>query len=511
MASLAELARFHTSLSGRSISHLQRLTAAWGLLSDLCFADLLLFAPTIDAQDGDKFLVLGQVRPSTSQTVYRADWIGTSVEEDERPLVTRAYRLGEIIEGETTVAALKERVRVLCIPVRCQGEVIGVLTRESAPSFGRQPGELERTYVAIFNRFARMIASGDYPFDAQDRETEEAPRVGDGVILLDAHARVEYTSPNAVSNLHRIGVHANTEGLRFDEMGIDDSLVRTAFSIGAPVTEEIEGGAEVTVLIRCIPLIDQGAVSGAVVLTRDISELRRRDRLLLSKDATIREIHHRVKNNLQTISSLLRLQARRFSSPEAKVAIEESVRRIRSIALVHETLSREAGDDIAFIEIVRPLVRMVEDGMSSPDRPVRFDVKGDAGILRAEVATPASVVLNELLQNAIDHAFPPDRVSLTDAPGSVTITLRNDGWMLSVTVVDDGVGVPPDFDLETAAGLGLSIVRTLVTTELNGTISIRRGEGDGDRPGTMVQLDLPVGAVAPAPDVDRPPAEREVG
>src|SRR3546814_12845169 len=84
----------------------------------------------------------------------------------------------------------------------------------------------------------------------------------------------------------------------------------------------------------------------------DIADLRRRERLLLSKDATIREIHHRVKNNLQTISSLLRLQARRFASPEAKLAIEESVRRIRSIALVHETLSREAGDDVAFIEIV---------------------------------------------------------------------------------------------------------------------------------------------------------------
>src|SRR5690606_14892627 len=187
------------------------------------------------------------------------------------------------------------------------------------------------------------------------------------------------------------------EGLTFGEIGLDDSLIRTAYSMGAPVTEEFEGGAETTVLIRCIPLLDQGEVSGAVLLTRDISDLRRRDRLLVSKDATIREIHHRVKNNLQTISSLLRLQSRRFQSQEAKLAIEEAVRRIRSIALVHETLSREAGDDVAFIEIVRPLVRMVEDGMSSPDRPVHFEVRGDAGVLPAEIATPASVVLNELL------------------------------------------------------------------------------------------------------------------
>src|SRR5690606_23726987 len=199
MASLAELARFHTSLDGRGVSHMQRLVAGWGLLSDFCFADLLLFAPAADAPDGDRFLILSQVRPSTPQTVYPADWIGTTVTSEARPLVARAFQLGEIIEGETEVAVLKERVRVLCIPVRCQGEVIGVMTRESAPSFGRQPGELERTYVAIFNRFARMIASGDFPFDAQDRETEEAPRVGDGVILLDAAGGGQDTSPNGVS------------------------------------------------------------------------------------------------------------------------------------------------------------------------------------------------------------------------------------------------------------------------------------------------------------------------
>jgi two-component sensor histidine kinase len=232
-------------------------------------------------------------------------------------------------------------------------------------------------------------------------------------------------------------------------------------------------------------------VSGAVLLTRDVSELRRRDRLLVSKDATIREIHHRVKNNLQTISSLLRLQGRRFSSPEAKVAIEESVRRIRAIALVHETLSREAGDDVAFVEIVRPLARMVEEGMSSEDRPVSFTVEGDAGFLPAMVATPLSVVLNELLQNAIDHAFPPS-IDLQAEPGRVVVRLENDGQRLRATVVDDGVGLPEGFSLDTTSGLGLSIVRTLVTSELAGTISLERSTGAGDRPGTVVRLDVPV-------------------
>jgi len=311
------------------------------------------------------------------------------------------------------------------------------------------------------------------------------------VILLDASARVEYTSPNGVSALHRIGVHANSEGMRLGDLGLDDSMVQTAFSVGVPVTEELEGNADVSVLIRCIPLIDHGAVSGAVVLTRDVSDLRRRDRLLLSKDATIREIHHRVKNNLQTISSLLRLQGRRFTSPEAKVAIEESVRRIRAIALVHETLSREAGDDVLFVEIVRPLARMVEESMSSEDRPVSFKVDGDAGFLPAAIATPLSVVLNELLQNAIDHAYPAD-IDLQASAGTVVVHLRNDGERLQATVTDDGVGIPEGFRLEEATGLGLSIVRTLVTSELMGTISLDRGTGAAPRPGTVVSIDVPV-------------------
>ncbi len=489
MASLAELARFFTRLEPAAVNHLQRLSAGWGLLADFCFADLLLFGVVGESRDsgGNRFVVLAQVRPTTAQTVYRSDWVGTVLEEEERPLVARAYRLGEIIEGEMSNSPLKERVRVLCIPVRYQGRVIGVLTRESAPSFGRQPGELERTYGAVFTHFARMISNGDFPFDTEEAETNEAPRVGDGVIVLDSSGRVEFSSPNAVSTLHKLGVHAAAEGLRFSELGLEENVVRTAFATGSPVTEELSRGSDVVVLMRGIPLLDRGAASGAVVLLRDISELRRRDLLLLSKDATIREIHHRVKNNLQTISSLLRLQGRRLDSPEAKQAIDESVRRIRSIAFVHETLSHGAGDDVAFVDVVKPVTTMVGESMSSPDRPIIVDIDGDGGILPARVATPLAVVLNELLQNASDHAYPPG-IDLVDAPGRVRVEIKREGDTLRLDVVDDGVGLPGGFELEKSTGLGLSIVRTLVTTELSGTITVSNGAGPPGRPGTVVAL-----------------------
>jgi two-component sensor histidine kinase len=273
--------------------------------------------------------------------------------------------------------------------------------------------------------------------------------------------------------------------------------VRQAFERREPVIEEFEQGPQVTLLCRCVPFLEGDGVTGAVLLLRDVTELRKRDRLLLSKDATIREIHHRVKNNLQTISSLLRLQARRLTHPEAIAAVGESVRRIRTIALVHEALSREPGDDVTFMEIVRPLLRLAEEGLQSPDRPVRFSVHGDGGRIPSAIATPLSVVLTELLQNAVDHGFPEG-----SGGGSVVVQLANTGHELQLCVIDDGRGVDGNFRLEDATGLGLSIVRTLVTTELNGRIEMRpltaadaeRGGLDPEttKRGTVVELAVPV-------------------
>jgi two-component system, sensor histidine kinase PdtaS len=498
MASLAELVRLHARYDAARITHLQRLVTTWNPIADLCFADLLLFVP-LAGEGGRRFVIVGQVRPSTNQTLYRQDYVGEIVDDSSRPLIARALGSGELVEGEVRVGAIDERVRVLAIPVRTNGEVIAVCSRESRPSIGRQPGELERTYLSVFQKFARMMASGTFPFAADDVLAEEAPRVGDGALVVDAEGRVEYASPNAISALHKMGIHANAEGHRFSELGLQSTAIHNALTLGVPVTEEIERGPDVTVLMRCLPLIEDEGVTGGLVLLRDISELRRRDRLLISMDATIREIHHRVKNNLQTISSLLRLQGRRLDSPEAKSAIEESVRRIRSIALVHEILSRETGDDVSFQEIVRPLVRMVEEAVQSPDRPVRFRVEGDAGRVPARVATPLAVVLTELLQNAVDHAFPEEGALSIDEV-RVLVQLDNDGRELQVKVADNGVGLPPGFALEGQSGLGLSIVRTLVTSQIEGSIDIRARESDeppgGGGTGTVAELRLPVHAAA---------------
>jgi two-component sensor histidine kinase len=484
VASFAELVREHLSLEPEPAAHLQRLIRSWGLLADLSFSDVLLFAPT--SADPDKLILLGHVRPTTAQTIYRTDLVGELFRSAERPVVNEAFESGSIRDDSLRLIGLDE-VRVKAIPVRHRGDTVAVLTRESLPVLGRSTSDLERTYLELFERFARMIAAGEYPFERDQDDQYRIPRVGDGIVVLDAAMRVEFNSPNAVSALHRLGVHVNAEGFTPGQLGLDDRIVHDAYATRASTFEELERGPDTTVIVNCIPLLEQRAVTGALVVVRDISELRRRDRLLISKDATIREIHHRVKNNLQTISSLLRLQSRRLASEEAKAAVEESVRRIASIAVVHETLAQDVGDEVALLDIVRPLVRMVQEGLVAPDRPIRFTITGDAGVLPAQVTTPLAVAVTELLQNVVEHAYPAG--SSDHREGRVVVQLSRRHDVVTIRVVDDGVGVPTGFELTESGGLGLTIVRTFVELDLGGTISMRPRD---DGPGTFVELVVPV-------------------
>ncbi|WP_063727653.1 sensor histidine kinase [Streptomyces sp. RTd22] len=485
-----DLVHQHTALDESDLEWLHLLVSEWQLLSDLSFADLVLWVPT---SDGTRYVSVAQMRPNTGPTSYQDDMVGHLVPRGRRPMLDAAHDEGRIVREGDPEWREEVPVRVESIPVRRESRVLGVIARNTNLLTVRTPSRLELTYLQSASDLAQMIAAGAFPFPGQQVDMDASPRVGDGLIRLDADGVVQYASPNALSAYHRLGLAADLVGHHLGETTaelapargpVDEALVKLA-SGWAPREFEVESGENGVIQLRAIPLKPKGVHIGSLVLLRDVTELRRRERELITKDATIREIHHRVKNNLQTVAALLRLQARRMDSAQGREALNEAVRRVGSIAIVHETLSQTLDERVEFDDIADRVLAMVAEispGKVTGSRTGRF------GILDAEVATPLSMVLTEVLQNALEHGFGPGE------QGTVEVSAVRGGGgeegRLMVIIQDDGRGLPEGFDPQRAGNLGLQIVRTLVEGELGGTFDMV----PAPERGTRVVLDIPVGA-----------------
>ncbi|MGQ4512265.1 histidine kinase N-terminal domain-containing protein [Streptomyces sp. DW26H14] len=501
MPSMNDLVRQHAALDESDLEWLHLLVSEWQLLSDLSFADLVLWIPT---RDGSRYVSVAQMRPNTGPTSYQDDMVGHLVPRGRRPLLDAALDEGRIVREGDPEWREEVPVRVESIPVRRNGRVLGVIARNTNLLTVRTPSRLELTYLQSASDLAQMIAAGSFPFPGEQTDMDASPRVGDGLIRLDADGLVQYASPNALSAYHRLGLASDLVGQHLgqttDELApvrgpVDEALVKLA-SGWAPRQTEVESDVGV-IQLRAIPLKPKGERIGSLVLLRDVTELRRRERELMTKDATIREIHHRVKNNLQTVAALLRLQSRRIDSAHGREALNEAVRRVGSIAIVHETLSQTLDERVEFDEIADRVLAMV--GELSPAGTVTCRRSGGFGVLDAEVATPLAMVLTEVLQNALEHAFDPGergRVEVSAVRGEEPAGARRGsgrpgerpGGRLLITVQDDGRGLPEGFDPQRAGNLGLQIVRTLVEGELGGSFDMLRAPERG----TRVVLDIPV-------------------
>ncbi|MDY6998406.1 MAG: sensor histidine kinase [Actinomycetota bacterium] len=492
MSTLGDLLAEHTVLPGNAVDHLHAVVGEWQLLADLSFADYLMWV----RRDDGRMVCVAQVRPNTAPTVMLADSVGTVATPEDHPIVAAAFDSGVI--GASTVQGGdgSPGIRVEAVPVRYKTDVVAALTHQTSLA-PRQASPLETAYVACAVDLLHMLSEGTFPNVGDLATSRSSPRAGDGFIRLDETGVVTFASPNAISALHRMGLTAELEGHNLVSVTrplISDPFeaqelanhVRDSLSGGSSMRMEVDAGGA-AVLLRTLPLVVHGVGVGAAVLIRDVTEVKRRDRALLSKDATIREIHHRVKNNLQTVAALLRLQARRTSNPEGREALIESVRRVSSIALVHDALSMSVDEEVNLDEVVDRILPIMND-VATPeisDAPIRINRVGELGVLDADRATALIMVITELVQNAIEHAFDDP----ADAQGCVTIRAERSARWLDVVINDDGRGLPEGFSLEKSDRLGLQIVRTLVAAELDGSLGMHQAPGGG----TDVILRVPVG------------------
>jgi two-component sensor histidine kinase len=495
---LPDLVRTRTALGQADLDWLHRLLADWQLISDLSFADCVLWLPVRGTSSGPAgFVAAAHVRPSTGPTAHHDDMVGTEAPRGRRPQLDRAYDEQRICRERDPDWPGDVPVREETIPVVRDGRVVAVISRHTNLAAARTPSRLELTYLRTADDLALMISQGRFPVAGPDHHASLAPRVGDGLLRLDERGVVTYASPNAVSAYRRLGLSADLVGTHLGD--VTAVLARRSAPVDEALSMVVSGWAHreaeveasgTTVRLRVIPLTPDGIRTAALVLCRDVTELRHRERELVGKDATIREVHHRVKNNLQTVAALLRLQARRLPAGEtgAREALREAERRIGSIAVVHETLSQERSDIVDFDEVADRVVALT--GEMSAGGAVRVERDGTFGLLPPEVATPLALVLVELVQNAVEHG-------LRDRGGSVRVAVRRQprpgsgGDVLAVDVADDGAGLPAGFDPVDGAqgGLGLQIVRTLVEGELGGSLELAAAD-----PGTRVVLELPLPA-----------------
>jgi two-component system, sensor histidine kinase PdtaS len=512
---LTDLAR-QAGIRGADLDWLHALISDWQLLADLSFADLVLWAPLPESKvgssprvqpadatgeapdwpDGACWIALAQMRPTTGPTSLADDIVGSLRPGAEQQYLAAAYQDHRVCREGDPDWTRGVPVRHETIPVTRNDSVIAVIERSTNLSFARTPSRLELAYLKAADDLTQMVAAGTFPVPGAEPALVRSPRVGDGLIRLNRTGRVSYASPNGLSAYRRLGLTADLVGKQLGPLTArlnasreprDDSLMLAA-SGRAPAETEVEANGAV-VQLRAIPLVVDGDRSGALVLLRDVTELRHRERELLTKDATIREIHHRVKNNLQTVAALLRLQARRLHMPEAREALEEAVRRVGSIAMVHETLSRMP-DEIVDFDDIASRVAMMAGELSAPEVRVTPALRGQFGQLPALIASPLALVLTELLQNALQHGLAEPGHA---AGGSLQVLAVREPSSLSVTVADNGVGMPAGFDLDSTTSLGLQIVRTLVLTELGGTLDIAARPGGG----TQVLVVLPLGETSP--------------
>ena len=489
MARLEDLVHGRSPLSAAHIHRIQELVADWQLLADLSFADLVLWVPLRkDFKSWPTgYVAVAHIRPTTAATIFTHDVIGDEIDWGSKPLIDQALSDAEIIRNSEPELVGEVMIKVETVPVIFESQVIAVISRHRSAESMRTPSRLELNYREIAHKLYAMVSEGTFPYPGAHAYLDPVPRVGDGLIRLDVNGVISYASPNARSAYNRLGWDSDLEGCNLGEISekintniheADDQGLRSRLSGKALQRAECEneGG---TIDLIVLPLVAKGDRIGAIVLIQNVTELRRREREIVTKDVTIKEIHHRVKNNLQTVSALLRLQARRIEDPSASAALDEAVRRIASIALVHETLSTSSQASVAFDQVLDSLITHALD-LSPRMSEVKITRTGEISSLDPRIATPLALIVTELIHNALEHG-------LAATGSGLHISIDRQSKECIIEISDDGVGLPSGFDLNTSSNLGLQIVRTLTENELKGSIELKSEQNS-----TVAKLKFPI-------------------
>jgi two-component sensor histidine kinase len=456
------------------IERLREVEAGLPMLADLMRCDVVIYVPR-----GDGAVAVAEAHPATVPSIYAERQVGRVAGREDEPAVLRvlasgnpARRLSRILLHDTpTVQDV--------FPVIRDGACVAAVVFEMGVIEHERQRRKSQVFRRAIDQLRNAALAGRLPGIRGLRRLGEH----DGPLVVDAHGQITYISTIAEHLYRKVGstqtlLHRNISSLHTDE-----SIFYEALESGACVEKTVQEGQYIFGR-WAFPLPSEprpfwlprpkqlGQADSVLLVVRDVTAERLKEQELKIKSAMIQEIHHRVKNNLQTIASLLRIQARRAESPEVGEILRETINRILSIAVVHESLSHDESSIIDVKEVCHRIIAEVTQGILDPDKRIRFSIRGTDFPLPAQQATSCALIVNELLQNAVKHAF------RGRSEGEVVVDLVNGEDEMRIEIVDDGLGVEPGFDYRREGSLGLQIVRTLVREDLKGDFSIQtNGEG----------------------------------
>lgn len=455
--------------------HLASIAGNLQFVADLGYGDVALAV-----LEAGVLKVVADARPMTAVAAVAFTRVGQTLDPVAEPEAYTALEGGDVC-GTRRRSTRGIAFTTCAYPVGPREAPYGAILLDITRQVAEAPGKMERVFMSLAARVLRVLSRGPLRDLDSGEPFATGRRAGDGVMEVDAGGAVVYGSPNAVNIMRLAGLDGVLAGRPLAELpGCAMAAVPVLGSSAARETTVEVGGR--VLLIRAIDLGD-----GAAVLVEDTTDVCRREQELRVKEATIREVHHRVKNNLQTIASLLRIQARHTASSDARRALREAVERVSSMAVVHDMLAASTAELVDFASAERVVVDMVRQGLAGASGDVEVAVEGDPGLVPGSIATSLALVTAELVHNAIEHGIRPGR------RGRVTVSMRRLPAELHLVVRDDGVGLGEGFDAAADADLGLAIVRTIVEDDLRGTLQLTSARGTTVT--IIVPLQRPAGEV----------------
>jgi len=456
------------SLNEEQRALIDSIVSSLPIVADLSRSDMILYR----ALAGDRAVVVMHAQPHSVSSVHPENLAGHIVTRRDFPLLARALA-GQAGSGSGSRGHPDEPVLRQLWPVRdSRQNVIAALCMET--TFVETQRHNKRSPVfreALQNLHELVLSGGIAGADGLSPFGEH-----DGILFVDDRQQIRYVS-GVAENLYRKLGHAESL-LRHSitSLGTDERAYFSALESQRCCEMETREGQLIWIR-KAIPICDrkeqghategyQRQCKGVLLTVSDVTDSRRREQELRVKAAMIQEIHHRVKNNLQTIASLLRMQSRRIEDPAARQLLDEGVSRILSVAVVHEFLSHDEGSVINIREVAQRIINHTVQGILDPEQGIHLALRGKGFSLVAQQATACALVINELLQNAVEHGFADRR------GGTIIVNLIEDGDDAVIEIADDGEGLPAGFDLDHSTSLGLRIVQTLVREDLKGTFEL---------------------------------------